>query len=850
MRSSWPFAGRATQLAEIRSAASGVVVAGEAGAGKSRLAAQAVLELDGVAWARGTEAAAEIPFGAFAHLLPPAPPAGNPLGWAAAALGARVLVVDDAHLLDASSAALVHHLVAQELARVIVVVRGDAPASDAVRALWKDGLLPRLDLGPLSAREVGEVLEGALGGRVEPEAAERMWRVSQGNALYVRELVLSGALRDEGGVWRWNGSGGSAAPSMTPSLRETVAARIGELAAGERRALELLAYGEPLGADLLAGLVSATVVERLEDRRLVTVARDGRRLRVRLAHPLYGEVIRAGCGLLRERATVRELAGAVAATGMRRREDVLRVAVWRLDGGAPGDPVLLMAACDRARAMRDLRLAVRLGHAAVAEGGGAGAHLLLARALYYADRHEEAEAEFLAAGGPQTDRDKRIELPLARAFNLFWGLGRTAEAGEVFDEACLLAADVETRQGVHITRAAFECFAGDLAAAGASLERARGMGPYGPRNTLAAGSVRASLLAMQGRARPCLAQVEEVLGGTAELSRSYPSMMAGLMDARLLASLVLGDLDDAERCADAGYRLHGDYGQWNSAMARFGARRGEVLRLRGRVREAAGQCRRAAGRLPSPSFLAGLCLGELAHAHALLGEVTAAEEALAAAESAALPIGPLVVLPLRAARVWTLAARGDVAGAVAATLEAARVAAAEAPAYAPFFLHDAVRLGRADLVAGRLAGPGAEGPLASLFARHAAARDPEPLEEVSRDFEGLGMVLYAAEAAAQAAVLYREAGLRRGERAAQTRAAVLAGACQGARTVALMEPAAPRLTPRQREIATLAAQGLSNREIAERLVVSVRTVANTLYSVYEKVGVGDRTQLARILGIT
>nr|BFE88974.1 hypothetical protein GCM10020093_115750 [Planobispora longispora] len=137
-----------------------------------------------------------------------------------------------------------------------------------------------------------------------------------------------------------------------------------------------------------------------------------------------------------------------------------------------------------------------------------------------------------------------------------------------------------------------------------------------------------------------------------------------------------------------------------------------------------------------------------------------------------------------------------------------------------------------------------------MFARHAAARDPARLDEVSRDFEGLGMTLYAAETAAQAATLYREAGRSRAETAARTRAAVLAGRCQGARTAALVGLDAPHLTPRQREIATLAAQGMSNREIAERLVVSVRTVANTLYSVYEKVGVGDRAELARILGIT
>ncbi|NUT42714.1 MAG: helix-turn-helix transcriptional regulator, partial [Thermoactinospora sp.] len=57
----------------------------------------------------------------------------------------------------------------------------------------------------------------------------------------------------------------------------------------------------------------------------------------------------------------------------------------------------------------------------------------------------------------------------------------------------------------------------------------------------------------------------------------------------------------------------------------------------------------------------------------------------------------------------------------------------------------------------------------------------------------------------------------------------------------------PDLTPRQREMALLAAQGLSNREIAERLVLSVRTVANTLGAVYERTGARDRRELAELL---
>ncbi|NUR93096.1 MAG: helix-turn-helix transcriptional regulator, partial [Nonomuraea sp.] len=159
----------------------------------------------------------------------------------------------------------------------------------------------------------------------------------------------------------------------------------------------------------------------------------------------------------------------------------------------------------------------------------------------------------------------------------------------------------------------------------------------------------------------------------------------------------------------------------------------------------------------------------------------------------------------------------------------------------PFLLHDAVRLGHPSS-----SWPG-EGPLVELFNLHAAARTGPELEAVSAGFERLGLILHAAEAAAQAARRHRRDGLTRACRAAETRAWTLSRRCQGARTPALLDLDVPELTPRQREIALLAAQGLTNKQIAARLVVSVRTVANTLYTVYEKTGVNDRSELSDLL---
>ncbi|TME18160.1 MAG: helix-turn-helix transcriptional regulator, partial [Chloroflexi bacterium] len=66
----------------------------------------------------------------------------------------------------------------------------------------------------------------------------------------------------------------------------------------------------------------------------------------------------------------------------------------------------------------------------------------------------------------------------------------------------------------------------------------------------------------------------------------------------------------------------------------------------------------------------------------------------------------------------------------------------------------------------------------------------------------------------------------------------------------MAEPArAPRqsLSPQELQIAQMAASGLSNREIADRLFLSHRTVGAHLYHVFPKLGIVSRSELARAL---
>lgn len=52
----------------------------------------------------------------------------------------------------------------------------------------------------------------------------------------------------------------------------------------------------------------------------------------------------------------------------------------------------------------------------------------------------------------------------------------------------------------------------------------------------------------------------------------------------------------------------------------------------------------------------------------------------------------------------------------------------------------------------------------------------------------------------------------------------------------------PQLTQREREVLTLIAQGLSNKEIAGRLCISTNTVQNHTYNLRQKLAARNRTE--------
>jgi DNA-binding CsgD family transcriptional regulator len=144
-----------------------------------------------------------------------------------------------------------------------------------------------------------------------------------------------------------------------------------------------------------------------------------------------------------------------------------------------------------------------------------------------------------------------------------------------------------------------------------------------------------------------------------------------------------------------------------------------------------------------------------------------------------------------------------------------------------------------------------EGPRAGVAARFAEALhddDGAELAAVSGKFEDMGDLIAAVDAAAHAAIAYRHQDLRGSALGCSARAEALAEQCGGARTATLRK-AAERLplTDREREIVMLIGQGLSNRDIATRLTLSVRTVESHIYKAMAKTGTSNRDELAGLL---
>lgn len=170
---------------------------GPPGVGKTSLLRSAAQRLGPASWVTATATAGAVPLGAFRQLLdvPATGKTAAVLRAAREALAGRLLVVDDAHLLDPLSATLLHQLALTGAARLVVSVAAGAPTVEQLTALWHDDLLARIDVQPAGhddARVAAQVEEFVAD---LPDAARHaLTYLAVDDPLDVEELIaLAGA---------------------------------------------------------------------------------------------------------------------------------------------------------------------------------------------------------------------------------------------------------------------------------------------------------------------------------------------------------------------------------------------------------------------------------------------------------------------------------------------------------------------------------------------------------------------------------------------------------------------------------------------------------------------------------
>jgi DNA-binding CsgD family transcriptional regulator len=755
---------------------------------------------------------------------------------------------------------------------------------DLLVEAWRAGGAVHVVLEPLDAAAVGAFV-AELAGAAPGPGLRRQLASTAGNPLFVRELV--GSLLEEGTIELVDGQAEVGAQSLPPSLRLTIlrrAALLGEAALSLLRSASLLGSTFAL-ADLatVSGMpVTAVVDELMQARRAGIVEEAGDLMRFR--HDLIREALYTDLPESARRALHRDAGRRLAQAGAPK----LQVAEQLELGASPGDEQAVRWLWDAARewVLRAPQAAVDLLERAVALTPAPRPErdaLLadLADGLVWCGRPAEGQAlaaELLGRGVPPATR-AQARSTVVRGL---WMESRWREIVAHVDRWLAApdpALDAPARARLLADAAMAAVFSGEvLRAEGMALEALRaGEELADDAIVFAALFALGPIHNFRGRKEEELAVSERALaiaerGANPDVVRFHPhfavAMSLGGLDrhagaeamfsAGLRAREELGTVWDLPLYQAGLADLHCRMGKWDEALAdaetgvataeEVGTRIGVVVcaGVGALIRAHRDELAQAGGLLATVrseidragpqwgSYWTALAAAQLAEAK---GEHDAALGALRAEwEASAQSTGVRVYLAPELVRLALAAEERELARAVA---EDAAAAVAAAPGVAS-------ATGSALLCGGRLHGdpavlaravdsfrasgwrPELAGALESAASALAERGDAAAARPLFEEALAVYAALDARRDSARALAAMRAHGLRRGSRAAHRRA------LKGWDSLTVMEAEVVRLT----------VEGLTNREIGERLFISRRTVQTHLAHVFAKLDVSTRVELA------
>jgi len=798
-----------------------------------------------------------------------------------AAAGPLCLLVDDAHWADAPSLRYLAFLLTrlEELDAALVVATRPREAGTDVELLTTVTTDPSADviqLSPLTRAAVAQLLEARLGAAPDWAVVDTCLRVTRGMPFLVRELVEA---LSEGGI----GSGVQmVGRSVRPRLR-----RLPEHAGRLARALAILEQSDLLQAARLAGLEEQEAADAADLLATAGILEPGRPLT--FVHPLIRDGIYS------------ELSSAERAQGHRRAAELLaeqagasaRVAQHLLVSEPAADDWvverLVEAACAAGKQGAPESEAVFLRRAlAEPPPPGDRSALLLDLGMAEANaglvdwpEHLQQAVDAAPNTAAAAEAAMVLGLALSRA-------QRFAEAVEVLDRAASSLDSRHSELALLLEAAAVVAGTNDPATAPSvalrreTLRERAADDPQAPPELLAAAAL-ISILANEPAEVGAELATRAVLAGESAPPGSEGRRwfsVATWISVTTLSLLWAERYAQVQRLLDASIaqaRATGDGSRLAVGLAHRGwlaLRRGDLCAAEGDTRTAL-----AAAELPAPTLYRVLNAGVLVKTLVDQGELDAADQALAPLESE-VEGGSITAAVLRLARGRLRVEQRRVAEgledflAVGVRLTRGLVSC---PGYLPWRSEAALahlalgdresagRLAAKELelarafgapralgVALRAAGVVAGGDRGALLLREAIdtlERGDARLER-ARALADLGALLRRRNRRTEARELLREA-LDAAHRAGAKPLAEQAETelrATGARPRRVVLRGLDSLTASERRIAEFASQGLSNREIAQTLFVTRRTVEGHLTSVFRKLQVDSRDELPAALG--